>query len=153
MKNADFSIGTLIYVIIIIVASIISAVKKRANKTVVSKSDQPDKPVKTWEEILAETLDIPGTAEPMVKTAPVSQHIDNQIIIKKNAGAHRNEHIRSGISDKIQMAPHHEYHSIELVKESEIYKLEKEDRLVSIDFDIRKAIIFSEILNNKYFHY
>jgi hypothetical protein len=150
MKTADSGIGTIIYIVIVVIVTIISALNKRAKKNIVNEGEQQHKPVKSWEEILKETLDVPGNDDPVAQTEPAIPEIRVHKYTEKMPQFQTNEKSVSDIHGKDQISAKHGYHSIEGIITSEIGRINEDSGIGHLDFDIRKAVIFSEILNKKY---
>ena len=157
MKLADSGLGVVIYIIAFIIAIISSIAKKRAKEQEVHHPEPQKKPVKTWEDILAETLDIPKTyqapketREPTLQPASVPSKPEiNKTVQKSNEIKTKSTFVRTGLKDT------HVYKPIDFkdgtyMPQENAFQQESYAK-VDLDFDIKKAIIFSEILNKKYF--
>jgi hypothetical protein len=149
INYADSGIGTIIYLIIIVIVSIISAIKKKTNEKPDAGTGNPSKPVKTWEEILAETLDVPHKTEqeqankPVFQTVEIPDRILHKYVTEK-------KDLTKPITKSFVKTTISSPDTAEINSEQSTNQAEISDSSASFDFDIRKAVIYSEILNKKY---
>jgi hypothetical protein len=152
MNKADFDPGTLIYIIIAVIAAIAGAIKKSNKKSNENKSEPEKKPVKTLEEILSETLGLP-VEEPKVpqtvKPAQPSFSPGQKITIPYEQVHHaKNESDQAFLHEGVPAT--FVEHEEDFIKSTEIKGINVSEKAAFVDFNLKKAIIYSEILNRKY---
>jgi hypothetical protein len=152
MNKADFDPGTLIYIIIAVIAAIAGAIKKSNKKSHESKSEPEKKPVKTWEEILSETLGLPEEEPKIPQTVEPAQPSFSPG--QKNTVPNVQVHHAINQSDQAFL---HEgipatfvEHDEDFIKSTEIKSINVSEKAAFVDFNLKQAIIYSEILNRKY---
>jgi hypothetical protein len=152
MSKADFDPGTLIYIIIAVVAAIAGAIQKSNKKSHENKSEPEKKPVKTWEEILAETLGVPEEEpkipQPVAPAPSASNKVPDIIIpfekVRPGKDGSDQSYLLEGVPSTFVE------NDDDFIKSTEIKNINDSEKAPFIDFNLRQAVIYSEILNRKY---
>jgi hypothetical protein len=146
MQKAGIDTGTIFYILIAVVAAITSIVQKK-KKTDTNGSGPQGTPKRTWEEVLTDTYDIPDT-KPVPSPQPVTKpaHRTVEQIHKTESTfitskSHTERIVNEGVTASFEDFD---------IKSGEIGSSTENISRSKIDFDLRKAVIYSEVLNRKY---
>lgn len=149
MQKAELDSGTILYIVIAVIAGIASIVqkKKKPEAHVPETHETTDVPKHPWEDVLTDTFDMPEpkpapTPKPFVQsvqpTVRKKHTIENSFITSK---AHLEKIENEGIASTDDDFD---------IKSGEIGSSTESLSRPKIDFDLRKAVIYSEVLNRKY---
>jgi hypothetical protein len=146
MNKAGIDNGTIFYIIIAVIAAITSIVQKK-KKTDTHEPASPGAPKRTWEEVLTDSFDIPETKQAH-SPKPVTKTV--QTTVKKR---HTVESSLVTSRSNIEIIDNEGVVSINEENEIKMGEIGSSTESISkpkFDFDLKKAVIYSEILSRKY---
>ena len=142
MNQAEIDNGTIFYIIIAIIAAITSVLQKKKKPASHIPEPEPyEQPSNPWPEVVTERAD---KHDPLSSNEPIVTPNKQKVEIKKSQGQSVAEKMWV---DQEGVALSFEGNDIKL---GEIGSLDESKKLRKIDFDVRKAVIYSEIINRKY---
>lgn len=147
INQADISVGTIIYIVIGIIAFIINMIQK-ANK---EKANTSSEPRETFDDS-DEWEDSYNPAPETYKKHPEPVYASQQTSTLKKEVLDTVPEYKATFGMETNLAPQFVYiedNQDDFIKSGEI-KSSEEVVPVALEFDMKKAVIYSEILNRKY---
>jgi hypothetical protein len=162
------AIGDYIFLIVIILASIIQAISQNRKKAEIAKAEQQKTREKAWQD---EEIQEDKHQEMTQEESPLGSFFDemekvfipelpdneqsgggngvpDQEIVNQQAD---NPALNSNITEaELQKELHKDYSVIDKIQQSKEANPVVRKRILAAGFDLKKAIIYSEILNRKY---